>query len=74
MPNPSTIINPFAEKNEKDQTKAKKMDIINLARSIVHFHPTTPIEKAFDIAERFRAEQERRYPMDITKPVGEEHE
>lgn len=68
----SIIINPSAERNAEEQRKARKMDIINLARSIVHFHPKISAPEAFDISEAFVKEQDKRYPPDTTKPVGDE--
>ncbi len=66
------IINPFAEKKAREKKLARQMDIVNLARNLVItsagsdgdslFEPSA----AFDVAEKFKAEEEKRFPEDIT--------
>lgn len=63
------IINPVADKQAKEKARARQMDTINLARNIVIQSAAGRLigaHEAFERAEAFKAEEERRFPKDIT--------
>lgn len=67
------IINPFAEKANKEAVVARVMDTKAVARQLVlnsyaGGSPATRVTpaQAFDIAEEFMAEQTRRFPKHDT--------
>ena len=65
-----TIINPFAGKAERELNDARVMDTKNLARNLLIQSMASEsgisAEQAFVLAEKFMAEQTRRYPKHDT--------
>lgn len=62
----SIIVNPHAEKKAEERSKARQMDVTNLARNLFitsASHGTLiDQERCFALAEQFKQVEERIYP------------